>query len=98
MGRSIEGYLFFTQLRGLSFVKAIWLYGSRARGDNKERSDIDIAIDCSGATDFDWLAVVSIVEEADTLLHIDCVRLDELKDSNPLKKSILSEGICIYKR
>ncbi|WP_341790402.1 nucleotidyltransferase domain-containing protein [Rickettsia endosymbiont of Polydrusus tereticollis] len=32
-----------TNLTKLPFIKEIWLFGSRARGDNNERADIDIA-------------------------------------------------------
>lgn len=37
------------------FIDEICLFGSRARGDNKERSDIDLAIVCPRASDTDWL-------------------------------------------
>lgn len=97
MQRRIEDLAFFKKLKELSFVHEIWLYGSRARGDNADRSDIDIAIYCPEASDVQWLSVVSIIDEADTLLKIDCVRLESLKDTNPLKENILSQGICLYK-
>ena len=29
-------------------VERVWLYGSRARGDNFERSDIDLAVEGAG--------------------------------------------------
>ena len=29
-------------------VERVWLFGSRARGDNFERSDIDLAIEAPG--------------------------------------------------
>lgn len=40
----IEGYKFLKQLTKLPFVDEIWLFGSRIRGYNSERSDIDLAI------------------------------------------------------
>lgn len=98
MGSGVERMGFVEELKKLSFVEEIWLYGSRARGDNGERSDIDIAIRCPGASEVEWMLVLKIVEEADTLLKIDCVRLESLKDENPLKENILSEGICLYKK
>lgn len=39
-------YQFIKRLKELPFVDEIWLFGSRARGDAQERSDIDIAILC----------------------------------------------------
>ena len=47
-------YKFINEIAALSHVNKIILYGSRARGDATERSDIDLAVDCSGATDYDW--------------------------------------------
>ncbi len=64
------------KLKSLPFIDEIWLFGSRARGDNLERSDIDLAILCSSASDSDWLKVNDIIENADTLLKIDCIRFD----------------------
>ncbi|RZI47754.1 nucleotidyltransferase domain-containing protein [Rickettsiales endosymbiont of Peranema trichophorum] len=70
-------YQFITQLKNLPFVDEMWLFGSRARGDHQDRSDIDIAIVCPEATRDDWLKVTDIVENADTLLKIDCLRFDK---------------------
>jgi predicted nucleotidyltransferase len=91
-------YQFIKQLEKLSFVEQIWLFGSRARGDNQERSDIDLAINCPKAQEIDWLAVIDVIKDADTLLKIDCVRLDELNDTSALKKAIQEQGIKLYER
>lgn len=48
-------YNFLEKLKSLDFVEEIWLFGSRARGDNTLRSDIDIAIITKLASDVDWL-------------------------------------------
>ena len=34
------------KIKNLNFVKEVWLFGSRARGDNEDKSDIDLAIVC----------------------------------------------------
>jgi len=94
----IQEYVFFKRLSNLSFVEKIILYGSRARGDNAERSDIDIAIVCPQATENDWFKVLHIIDQADTLLKIDCVRFDALSVDSSLKKSIESQGIVVYQR
>ncbi len=100
-------YTFFQKLEKLPFVEKIWLYGSRARGDFKDRSDIDIAIECPGASRADWHKVLDIIEEADTLLKIDCVRMDELEEENSLyelredssfTKGILDDRILLFQR
>ncbi|BDU60161.1 hypothetical protein FLA4_05710 [Candidatus Rickettsia kotlanii] len=55
MDKDIQSYIFINKLKSLPFVNEIWLFGSRARGDNDERSDIDIAIICPNITDQEWL-------------------------------------------
>ncbi len=40
-------YQFIEKLKALPFIAEIWLFGSRARGDNGKKSDIDLAILCA---------------------------------------------------
>ena len=54
----MKQYGFIEKLKELPFVDAIWLYGSRARGDFQDRSDIDLAIVCPKASDEDWQRVL----------------------------------------
>jgi len=65
-------------------VEKIWLYGSRARKDNSSRSDFDLAISCPAITEKDWQQVLLYVEEADTLLPIDCVCIEKIKNQELL--------------
>ena len=90
-------YKFIEQLKALPFVDEIWLFGSRARGDHQERSDIDLAIICSTANDIDWLKVIDIVEDADTLLKIDCVRVRQNPNREGLPISDLGISYDLYK-
>ena len=94
----IRSLQFFKDLTKLTFIETIYLYGSRARGDHKNRSDIDLAIVCTQASDDDWYQVLDFVDKADTLLKIDCVRFDRLADSNPLKKSIAHDKVILYQK
>lgn len=72
-------YRFIEDIKALPFVEAVYLFGSRARGDGQERSDIDLAVKLQkNAAANQWHEVLEIVEEADTLLEIDCVNLDEV--------------------
>ena len=60
------------------------LYGSRAKGTARERSDIDIAV--TGIDDFDRL--VELIEELPTLYSVDLLNLDTCKNQNsPIKKN-----------
>ncbi|MGX6960318.1 MAG: nucleotidyltransferase family protein [Rickettsia endosymbiont of Pentastiridius leporinus] len=96
MTKDIKSYLFIEKLKSLPFVKEIWLFGSRARGDNKERSDIDLAIICPDITDGEWLKVVDIIENADTLLKIDYIRFEPNRISAELYQNILKNRKIIY--
>lgn len=93
-----KDYAFLQRLKQLEFVKNIYLFGSRAKGNASARSDIDLALDCPGATASQWLQVLDIIEDADTLLKIDCVRFDTLLDNELLKLSIVKNSILIFTR
>lgn len=89
---------FFQRLINLPFVDTIYLYGSRARGDNIDaRVDIDLAISCPQASDGHWHQLLDILQHADTLLKIDCVRLDRLEDMR-LKAEIERDGVVLWKK
>lgn len=95
MEHDIKSYKFIKKIKSLPFVQQVILFGSRARGTNQARSDIDLAVLCPDATRDQWLDVVDIVENADTLLRIDCVRLDQVKDLN-FKNNILKDGVPLW--
>ena len=94
---NFEDFNFFHKLKVLPFIEEIWVYGSRARGDHSERSDIDLAVICPSATEKEWLEVSRVIEEADTLLKIDCVRFDTLSNLQ-LKDNIIKFKKIIYKK
>lgn len=89
-------YQFINHLKSLDFIDEIWLFGSRARGDHHERSDIDLALICPKASDYDWVKVQDIIEEADTLLKVDCVRFDNNHLSQEMYNNILRDKKVIY--
>lgn len=97
MKRDITRYDFFKALTALPYVEAIFLYGSRARGDNAYRSDIDLAILCPTADWKQWKTVEEIIEEADTLLEIDCVRLDTLNHPD-MTQQIEQDKVVLYQK
>jgi len=92
-----KAYQFLELLKQLPFVESIYLYGSRARGDNRPRSDIDLAIGAPQASWRDWLKVEDIIENADTLLEIDCIHLEQVKDQQFLK-NIMKDKLTLFKR
>lgn len=89
---------FFKELTDLPYITKIILYGSRSKKSQQKRSDIDLAINCPDAIDIEWLEIKEILERADTLLKIDCIRLDELTPKSRFKKAILEEGIVLFER
>ena len=74
-----------------SNVKKVILFGSRARGTNSERSDIDLAISGGNALDFYY----DVEEKAHTLLMFDVVDLDK-GISEALQAEIKKDGVVLY--
>jgi uncharacterized protein len=71
-------------------VRRVILFGSRARGDARLESDIDLAFE-HGSTDAAWAEFVNrMADEAPTLLSLDLV--DLARATPELRASILREG------
>ena len=71
----------------------IWLYGSRAWGDFRSNSDIDLALDDKKPIDIMKLSELKEVLQATNIfLKIDIIDLENITDQNFLK-SILQERI-----
>ena len=74
-------------------IEKVILFGSRARGDFRRASDIDIAV--TGG-DFARFAL-DVDEETSTLLEYDIVNLDrDMQDE--LRESIEKEGRILYEK
>jgi len=76
-------------------VKKVILFGSRARGDNKPKSDIDIAV--YGCADFDGFQL-KIDEELWSLLHVDIINMDSKYISDELIREINKDGRVLYEK
>lgn len=74
-------------------IKRLVLFGSRARGDFKRKSDIDLAVLGENISRF----ASDIDEMTDTLLKYDIVDLS-YKLSDELLKNIENEGIILYEK
>lgn len=74
-------------------IEKVILFGSRARGDFKRTSDIDLAV--SGGN-FDRFAL-DIEEETSTLLKYDIVNLDRSMQQE-LRDAINKEGRVLYEK
>lgn len=74
-------------------VQKVVLFGSRARGDNTERSDIDIAVYGGDFDAFYW----DIKEKVHSLLMFDIVEMDD-SVSEDLIGEIQRDGVIIYEK
>lgn len=76
-------------------IKKIILFGSRAIGDNADKSDIDLAFVAPNMKQSEWTALsFSIEEELDTLLFLDLVKFEDV--SMELKNEIMNNGELLY--
>lgn len=74
-------------------IQKVILFGSRARGTNRERSDVDLAVSGGNIRDFRF----DMEEEAQTLLMFDVVDLDH-RISEELQEEIERDGVVIYEK
>lgn len=61
-------------LDATAFVEMAWIYGSRARGDERNDSDIDLVLDCPSATPGEWAQLSNALRDLDILYRIDVAR------------------------
>lgn len=74
-------------------VEKVILFGSRARGDFKERSDIDLAFQGGNSSAF----ILDVDEDTSTLLEFDIIDLAKPMQME-LRESIQREGVLIYEK
>ena len=74
-------------------IKTVILFGSRARGDFRRTSDIDLAVQGGNVCRFR----LDVEEETHTLLTFDVI--DLCSDLSPeLREAISKEGVLLYKK
>lgn len=74
-------------------IKKVVLFGSRARGDYKRTSDIDLAVEGGDVASFS----LDVEEETTTLLKYDIVDLGRAIQEE-LREAIEREGKMIYEK
>ena len=74
-------------------VERVVLFGSRARGTNSERSDIDLIVSGGDFDAFYW----KIQEEMPSLLRFDVVNQDAVR-TEAFKQEIARDGLVIYEK
>ena len=78
-------------------VSKVILYGSRARGDFKPGSDIDIAIDAPVMTSTQFSVLWNALDELPLVYSLDIVHLQDLKNPT-LLEAIKQDGIVMEKK
>ena len=81
------------QLAAQYDIQRVLLFGSRARGDYRPRSDIDLAISGGNTAAF----TLAVDEETDTLLMYDVVNLDGAVQPELLLE-IEKDGKVLYEK
>lgn len=74
-------------------IEKVVLFGSRARGDFRRTSDIDIAVEGGNFERF----ALDVDEETSTLLEFDIVNLNKEMQQD-LRDSIRMEGKTLYEK
>jgi predicted nucleotidyltransferase/DNA-binding XRE family transcriptional regulator len=75
-------------------IKFCYLFGSYAKGNANDKSDVDLLISSS----ITGLAFYGLVEKLRSTLNkrVDLLTLEQIKDNQKLINDILNEGIKIY--
>jgi predicted nucleotidyltransferase len=93
----LEHFHFLDAIAELPYVEAIYLFGSRARGDYWKNSDIDLAIKYSDDDEWHRKVVKVIVDEiSDTFFHIDLVDYNDKNLNTEFRNMIEREKVAIY--
>jgi predicted nucleotidyltransferase len=79
-------------------IQRVLVFGSRARGDARERADFDLAVVAPGMNRSTWSRfALEVEDDIPTLCGIDLLLLND-RISRPLRTRIEEEGIVIYER
>lgn len=78
-------------------VRKVYLFGSRARKEEKFNSDIDLAVIFNDNDKDNFIKLYTKLEELVTLYKFDVIDFNEVKDIK-FKNEILNDGIIIYEK
>lgn len=78
-------------------INKIILFGSRATGDNTEKSDIDLAFVAPEMIKKEWIKFTfDLEDELDTLLFLDLIKFEDIPYQ--MKNEINETGKAIYRK
>ncbi len=78
--------------KSISDIKRVILYGSRARGDYKKTSDIDLAVEFE---EDKKLLLIRKLDDLKCILKFDVINIDTIQNEK-LLENIKNEGEIIY--
>jgi len=79
-------------------INRVILFGSYARGEASECSDVDLIIDSEGRLNaFDYFGIIGMIVKK-MPIKVDVFELDEVKKPSSIYNNINKEGIIIYER
>jgi predicted nucleotidyltransferase len=79
-------------------IERVLVFGSRARGDARERSDFDLAVEAPLMDRSDWTRfALDVEDDIPTLCGVDLLLIND-SVAAPLRTRIKEEGIVIYER
>lgn len=78
-------------------IDKVILFGSRARNDYKNNSDIDLAIIFDSDDNDNYIKLLTKLEELNTLFKFDVIDYNKITNAT-LKQEIDKDGITIYQK
>lgn len=85
-------------MASINNIDRVVLFGSRARGTHRQRSDYDIAI-FGELTVEDKINIEKYINyDVPTLHKIDCIYVMDIAEDSAIANNINNEGIKIYER
>ena len=76
-------------------LEKVWLFGSRARGDQRDKSDVDLAFKFDQTKLKNWtLFFVDFEDNIESLLPFDLINIDAVEDR--FRDKIMEQGILLY--